>query len=66
MGILKLVLAIGLLAVIIGAVIKLLPDMSNHKSEFEACPKCGGTGTIEELRGKVKCHVCHGTGRKGG
>ena len=49
------------MGIIIFFVVRLLP--SQDDKDENVCPRCGGTGRIEELRGKVLCPKCKGTGK---
>lgn len=61
MGMLNILIALVLLGIIIFFVVRLLPNQG--KGDDNVCPKCDGTGRIEELRGKVLCPKCKGTGK---
>ncbi len=61
MGIVRILIAMALLAVIVGVLVKLLPETKSK--DTNVCERCGGTGRIDEMRGKVPCPQCKGTGK---
>ncbi len=58
LNLIVIIIVLGLLAYLVIGLLK------SNKRVGDPCPACEGKGFQEELRGRVKCPVCKGSGRK--